>query len=200
MGGADAALGRLQKDHDAGKYELVAFIAHYLVFADPTNMKAREMEANALEQLGYQVESGTAQNAYLTGAQELRSTDPINERSGISEDIMAAISMSKLLDYISVRVNGQKADGEDYKMNLVLSDIGDKALIQVKNDALVYWVDKSSPDAAVTVTMPRKTLEGLALDPSTTPEDVTTTGDSEVFDRFVGILDVFNPGFNIVTP
>ncbi len=200
MGGADAALAQLQKDYDAGNYELVASIAHYLVFADPTNMEAREMEADALEQLGYQVESGTARNAYLMGAQELRSTEPVTMRSGISDDIMAAMSMSELLDYISVRVNGQKADGEDYKMNLVLSDTGDTALIQIKNNALVYWVDSSSPDAVVTVTMPRKTLEGLALDPSTTPEDVTTTGDSEVFDRFVGMLDVFNPGFNIVTP
>ena len=200
MGGADATLGRLQKDYDAGKYELVASIAHYLVFADPTNMKAREMEADALEQLGYQVESGTARNAYLMGAQELRSTDPINVRSAISEDIMAAMSISELLDYISVRVNEQKADGEDYQMNLVLSDTGDKALIQIKNNALVYWVGKTSPGADVTVTMPRKTLEGIALDPSTTPEDVTTTGDSEVFDRFVEMLDVFNPGFNIVTP
>jgi len=48
--------------------------------------------------------------------------------------------------------------------------------------------------------MPRKTLEGIALDPSTTPENMTTTGDSEVFDRFRGMLDVFDPGFNIVIP
>jgi len=200
MGGADAALAQLQQDYDAGNYELVASIAHYLVFADPSNMQAREMEADALEQLGYQVESGTARNAYLMGAQELRSTEPISIRSAISDDIMAAMSMSELLDYISVRVNGQKADGEDYQMNLILSDTGDTALIQVKNDAIIYWVDRSSPDAAVTVSMPRKTFEGIALDPSTTPENVTTTGDSEVFDRFMGMLDVFDPGFNIVTP
>jgi len=55
----------------------------------------------------------------------------------LSDDIMAAMSMSELLDYISVRVNGQKADGEDYQMNLILSDTGDTALIQVKNDAII---------------------------------------------------------------
>ena len=54
MGGSDAALQHLQKDYDAGEYELVASIAHYLVFADSTNMAARNMEADALEQLGYQ--------------------------------------------------------------------------------------------------------------------------------------------------
>lgn len=46
--------------------------------------------------------------------------------------------MSQLFDYNSIRVNRKKADGEDYKMNIVLSDMGDKALIQVKNDALIH--------------------------------------------------------------
>ena len=108
--------------------------------------------------------------------------------------------MSQLLDYISVRVNGKKVDGEDYQMNIVLSDTGDKALVQVKNDVIVYWVNKTSPTADVTVNMPRKTLEQIALDPSVTLTDVKTTGDASVFDRFIAMLDVFDPGFNIVTP
>ncbi|HWQ66399.1 MAG TPA: alkyl sulfatase dimerization domain-containing protein [Methanospirillum sp.] len=200
MGGADATMQRLQKDYDAGNYELVASIAHYLVFADSTNMAAREMEAAALEQLGYQSVSGTARNAYLSAAKDLRSTEPNKQMSGISPDIMAAMSMSQLLDYISVRVNGEKAAGEDYSMNLVLSDTGEQALITVKNSVLVYFVDTSSPGADVTVEMPRKTLEQLALDPSVTPADVTTNGDAAIFDRFVGMLDVFDTGFNIVIP
>ena len=200
MGGADAVMTKLQENYDEGKYELVASIAYYLVFADPSNMAAREMEAAALEQLGYQSESGTARNAYLSGAQDLRRTEPVKEMSGISEDIMSAMSMAQLLDYISVRVNKDKVRGEDYEMNLVLTDTGDKALIQVRNDVLVYHVDRSSSVADVTVNMPRKTLEQLALDPSVAPVDVTTSGDSGIFDRFVAMLDVFDPGFNIVLP
>ena len=76
MGGADAVMPRLIRDYDAGNYPLVASIANYLVFADPANMGAREMEADALEQLGYQGESGAARNACLTAAKELRSTGP----------------------------------------------------------------------------------------------------------------------------
>ncbi|KAF5080767.1 putative alkyl/aryl-sulfatase YjcS [anaerobic digester metagenome] len=200
MGGADSTMNRLQEHYDAGEYEMVASIAHYLVFADPTNMAAREMEAAALEQLGYQTESGTARNAYLSAAQDLRREEPVNEMSGISEDIMKAMSLSQLLDYISVRVNKEKVTGEDYQMNLFLSDSGDKALIQVKNDVIVYWVDVISSEADVTVTMPRKTLENIALNPTVTLEDVTVTGDSGLFDRFVGMLDVFDPGFNVVLP
>lgn len=200
MGGADATMQQLQEDYNDGEYELVASIAHYLVFADPSNMQAREMEAAALEQLGYQSVSGTARNAYLMAAQELRSTEPVTVRSAISEDIMAAMTVSQLLDYLSVRVNGEKAEGENYRMNLILTDTGETALIQVKNNVLVYWVDESSDSADVIVEMPRTTLEQLALDPSVTPVDVTTTGDAAVFDRFVAMLDLFDPGFNIVIP
>ncbi len=133
-------------------------------------------------------------------AKDLRSTEPNKQMNAISEDIMAAMSMGQLLDYISVRVNGKKVDGEDYTMNLVLSDTGDKALVRVKNSVIVYFIDKSSFVADASVEMPRKTLEQLALDPSVAPADVKTTGDAAVFDRFVGMLDVFDPGFNIVTP
>ena len=144
MGGADAVLSRLAGDYEAGRYELVASIAHYLVFADPTNMEAREMEAAALEQLGYQAESGPARNAYLVGAQELRSAEPVQGMTMISADVMSAMSLDQLLDYLAVRLNGQRADGEDFRMNLEINDTSDRALIQVKNSVLNYWVDESS--------------------------------------------------------
>jgi alkyl sulfatase BDS1-like metallo-beta-lactamase superfamily hydrolase len=200
MGGADAVLQRLTDDYRAGRYELVACIANYLVFADPTNMEARKMEAAALEQLGYQAESGPARNAYLVGAQELRSTELVQGRTMISADVMSAMSLSQLLDYLAVRLNGTKADGEDFKMNLIINNTSDKALIQVNNSVLNFWLDESSTQADVTVDMPRKTLEQLALDPSVPPADVISTGDSSVFERFVGMLDVFDSGFNIVLP
>lgn len=200
MGGADAVLQKLAIDYDNGQYELVASIAHYLVFADPANMEAREMEAAALEQLGYQAESGPARNAYLVGAQELRSTKPVQGRTMISEDVMSGMSLSQLLDYLAVRLNGSEADGEDFKMDLIINDTSDKAVILVKNSVLNFWVNEPSTQADVTVYMPRKTLEQLALDPSLLPADVITTGDSSVFERFIEMLDVFDPGFNIVLP
>jgi alkyl sulfatase BDS1-like metallo-beta-lactamase superfamily hydrolase len=200
MGGADAVLPKLAEDYEAGRYELVASIAHYLVFANPTNMEARKMEADALEQLGYQAESGPARNAYLTGAQELRSTEPIQGRTMISADVMSGMSDNQLLDYIASTLNSQKAEGENFEMNLIINGTADKALIQVKNSVLNYWMNESSTEANVTIDMPRKTLEQLALDPSVPPAEVITTGESVVFERFIGMLDVFDPGFNIVLP
>jgi alkyl sulfatase BDS1-like metallo-beta-lactamase superfamily hydrolase len=201
MGGKDAVMQRLNKDYAAGNYELVASIANYLVFADPANMEARKIEADALEQLGYQEESGPARNAYLTAAAELRGTLPVKGRSMISADIMSAMTVDQLLDYLSVRVNATKADGDNYKINIRITDTGDKVLVQVKNSVIVYRVNESSPAADVSVEMPRKTLETLALNPSATPSGViVTNGDPAVFNKFSGMLDTFDPSFHIAIP
>jgi alkyl sulfatase BDS1-like metallo-beta-lactamase superfamily hydrolase len=201
MGGKDAVMQRLRTDYAAGNYELVASIANYLVFADPADMEARKIEADALEQLGYQEESGPARNAYLTAASELRGTLTARGRNTISGDIMAAMTTSQLLDYLSVRVNATKADGRDYAINLRITDTGETAFIQVKNSVIVYRVNASAPAADVSVQMPRKTLETLALNPSITPAKVVvTSGDPAVFSSIVGMLDTFNPNFNIAIP
>jgi len=201
MGGKDAVMQRLRMDYDAGNYELVASIANYLVFADPADMEARKIEADALEQLGYQEESGPARNAYLTAASELRGTLTVKGRSTISGDIMSAMTVDQLLDYLSVRVNATKADGDDYQINLRITGAGDTALIQVKNSVIVYRVNESSPAADVSVEMPRKTLETLALNPAITPSGaVVTSGDPAVFNKFVGMFDTFNPDFHIAVP
>ncbi|MDD4652686.1 MAG: alkyl sulfatase C-terminal domain-containing protein, partial [Methanothrix sp.] len=178
------------------------------VFADPANMQARKMEAAALEQLGYQAESGPARNAYLVGAQELRSTEPVQGRTMISADIMSAMSSSQLLDFLAVRLNASKADGADYRINLIINGTGDgtgdqtddKALIQVNNSVLNFWLNESASNADVTVDMPRKSLEQLALNPSSPVNGMVCTGDCSVFESFVGMLDTFDSGFNIVLP
>ena len=53
----------------AGEYRWVAELVNHVVFAEPGNEAARELQADTLEQLGYQAESGPWRNAYLTGRQ-----------------------------------------------------------------------------------------------------------------------------------
>ncbi|MFY8237918.1 MAG: alkyl/aryl-sulfatase, partial [Ilumatobacteraceae bacterium] len=75
-GGADALLEKARAAFDAGEYRWVVELVNHLVFADPTNTEGRHLQADALEQLGYQAESSTFRNAYLMGAQELRLGPP----------------------------------------------------------------------------------------------------------------------------
>src|SRR5690606_34336859 len=68
MGGADAVLAAGRAAFERGEYRWVAQLVNHLVFAEPDHREARELQADALEQLGYQAESGPWRNFYLTGA------------------------------------------------------------------------------------------------------------------------------------
>ncbi len=72
LGDASAVLAKARKDYEKGEYQWVAQVTKELVFADPSNQEARNLCADALEQLGYLAESGIWRNAYLTAALELR--------------------------------------------------------------------------------------------------------------------------------
>jgi alkyl sulfatase BDS1-like metallo-beta-lactamase superfamily hydrolase len=72
MGGAEAILARARKDFDKGDYRWVAQVVNHVVLAEPENKAARQLQADTLEQLGYQAECATWRNFYFTGAAELR--------------------------------------------------------------------------------------------------------------------------------
>jgi alkyl sulfatase BDS1-like metallo-beta-lactamase superfamily hydrolase len=53
MGGAESVLEKARQDYARAEYRWVAQVASQLVFADPANRDARELAADALEQLDY---------------------------------------------------------------------------------------------------------------------------------------------------
>ena len=64
MGGAEAVIAKARESFKAGEYRWVAEVLNHVVFADPNNAEARQLEADALEQLGYQTENATWRNEY----------------------------------------------------------------------------------------------------------------------------------------
>ena len=80
MGGADAMIARARKDFGNGEYRWVASAMNQIVFADPANRSARELGADALEQLGFQAESGSWRDA-IWSARWSCAMAPRNSRS-----------------------------------------------------------------------------------------------------------------------
>ncbi|HEX7293598.1 MAG TPA: alkyl sulfatase dimerization domain-containing protein, partial [Solirubrobacterales bacterium] len=72
IGGAEAVLAKARDSFVAGDYRWVAELVNHLVFAEPGNEEARELQADTLEQLGYGSENATWRNFFLIGAKELR--------------------------------------------------------------------------------------------------------------------------------
>ncbi len=58
MGGADNVSRQARISYAHGDYRWVAQVMKQVVYADSKNQAARDLEADALEQLGYQTESG----------------------------------------------------------------------------------------------------------------------------------------------
>jgi alkyl sulfatase BDS1-like metallo-beta-lactamase superfamily hydrolase len=107
MGGADELLRKALEAYDNNEYRWVAEVVNHLVFADPDNAEARALQASALEQLGYQAESGQWRNFYLTGAMELRNGLPgTGALQTASPDMIKALSLDSLFDYLAVKLNG----------------------------------------------------------------------------------------------
>src|SRR5262249_22311189 len=109
-GGADAVLEKAKKDFDKGEYRWVAQMVNHVVLADPKNKAARALQADTLEQLGYQAENGTWRNFYLTGAMELRKgVQKLPAAVTASPDTVRAMSLDLFFDYVGVRLNGPRA-------------------------------------------------------------------------------------------
>lgn len=106
LGDTDRVLEMAKQDYDNGEYQWVAQITNTLVFADPENLAARYLCADALEQLGYQAESGTWRSVYLCAAQELRqgtNTDPASRAVGAN--IASKMTPTMIFEYMGIRLD-----------------------------------------------------------------------------------------------
>lgn len=206
MGGADKVLEQARRSYAEGDYRWVAQVVKHVVFADPSNQAARNLEADALEQLGYQAEAATWRNAYLMGAYELRNGVPkVQATQTASADMVRAMSDTMFLDFLSVRLNGERAAGHDLKINWVQPDTGRRYALSVENGVFLYKPERQFADAGVTLTMPRTALIGALLGQATLPAELSSgrasvEGDPAVLQAWLGMLDRFDPQFDIVTP
>jgi alkyl sulfatase BDS1-like metallo-beta-lactamase superfamily hydrolase len=206
MGGAEAVLKRAREDFAAGQYRWVAGVMSQLVFADPANRAARDLGADALEQLGYQSEAATWRNAYLLGAQELRNGVPAAERgSGANAELLKGVSIDLAFDFLGVRLNAAKAEGKHIVVNWTFTDLNQSYAMNLENSALTHTSGKLAGDADVSVTLTRAALDAITLKQRTflgsvAAGDVAISGNPLKLGELFGLLDEFSPGFEVVEP
>ncbi|MGA9925253.1 MAG: alkyl sulfatase dimerization domain-containing protein [Isosphaeraceae bacterium] len=206
MGGPAAVIARARESFKKGEYRWVAQVMNHVVFADPENLQARELEAAALEQLGYQAENATWRNEYLMGAHELRHgvPTPIAMRLD-SRDTLRAMTVELLLDYLGIRLNGPRAEGKTITMNWSFTDTGETYAVTLENAALTYTAGMQLPAADATITFRRATLDRVLVGETTLDKEIEAgsiriQGDRRKLAELLSLLDSFEPMFNIVTP
>ena len=206
MGGADAILERATDEFKQGNYRWVATVVNYIVQADPSNMNARYLLADAFEQMGYQTENGTWRNHYLMGAKELRSKERVSvPPKTISKSIINAIPSDMLFDYLAVRLNGPAADGKQIRIGIVFPDIKEEHILFLKNSVLHNFKGDTSKNTDGVLTLNRSTFDNVIVGNITLKDavkngDVIVTGDRKAIKNLLLLLDKFDPNWPIVTP
>lgn len=206
LGDVDRVLRLAKEDYDNGEYQWVAEVTNTLVFADPENTAARLLCADALEQLGYQAESGTWRNAYLLAAQELR--EGVNETALTASNnggIQKNMSAVMLFDYFGILLDKAALAEDSFTINFVLTDTEETHALQCYNGVILVYEDTLIDDPDVTVTGPKN---ALFLIVQQNLEQLSALmkieGDSEIFEKFVtnmNQLDLSHPSkFHIVDP
>ena len=206
MGGADAVLKKAREDYARAEYRWVAQVASQIVFADPANRDARELAADALEQLGYQSESATARNAYLQGAFELRNGVPnLPAGSGAAPDIIRSLPLDMYFDFMAVRLNGDKAASKTMVLNWRFTDSNQNYVLNLENSALTFVEDMQADDADATLTLTRATLDEISLRKTTFASalqsgQIAIAGKKEKLAELLEMLDDFPIRFAVVEP
>jgi alkyl sulfatase BDS1-like metallo-beta-lactamase superfamily hydrolase len=206
MGGADKVIAMARESFKNGEYRWVAQVMNHVVFADPGNRQAKELMADALEQMGYQTENGTWRNAMLMGAFELRNGVPRSDTSTASPDTIKALTLDMYFDYMGIRLNGPKAANlPETALNWNFTDTKQQYALILRNGALTHRAGVQSPNVAATVELTRATLDDVTLGNTTFAKaiqagDIKITGDAQALQRVLGLMDEFKLMFNIVTP
>ena len=205
LGDVDEVLRMAKEDFDKGEYQWVAEITNTIVYADPDNEAARLLCADALEQLGYQAESGPWRNAYLTAALELREgNQALNAAQTTSSGFALQMTPEMIFDYMGILMDKQAMADKEFTINVILSDLQEQYVLHVKNGVLLVYADTNRADADASITCPKNALlyllnnnqEGLAA--------VPMEGDTELIIQFAQSLNQFPMQgimpFNIIEP
>ncbi len=189
MGGPAAVLDKARRFFERGDYRWVAEVVNHVVFADPTNQQARNLQADALEQLGYQSEAATWRNAYLMGAKELREGSPQWGRIP-TRDMSQAMQVEHIFDVIGVRFDPSIFTAGPVTFNFRFFDLNEDHVLGVGRSAVHHRYNAIDPDAVASVRTDRSTLV-TALDDVEVLETAEITGDADLLRRFLGSLTVF---------
>jgi alkyl sulfatase BDS1-like metallo-beta-lactamase superfamily hydrolase len=205
MGGEAAVLALGRKAFADGDYRWTAELVNHAVFANPANAEARALQADALEQLGYQAESATWRNAYLMGALELRNGAQAMGTSSSGPDTVRGMSNELLFDFIALRLDHTKTDGMKAAISLVFTDTNDVWALELSNSVLNNTKGRVLKNPDVTLTLTRQAFLAMLLQGKKLPELVQAgmikvEGDPRVFGAVFANVKTFDPVFNIVTP
>ena len=201
MGGSQAIIQKALQDYDNGEYRWVAEVVFKVVLAEPENMKARYLCADALEQLGYQSESGIWRNAYLSGSYELRHGQAYSTHAVKgSPDTRKSMSARMIFDYLGILYNGEEAQDFEATFDITLQDTGEQFQLVIDNGTVITFKQPGIKQPDLSITMLKEGLFYFTMK-MFPPEEliVQTKGDISLLKEFLSALTIFDKDFTIMS-
>lgn len=205
FGGVAAVMAKARADYEKGEFRWVAEVMRHVVYADPSNAEARNLAADAFEQLGYASEAATWRNAYLVGAQELRQGRPAPRNASLDPEMVGAMRATDVFDVLGTHVNGPRVWAREVVVNWSLTGRPEHLTVTLRNGALTYVAGGRAANAAATVTLSRDTFDAIVLGRQSLAGAVSqklaaVEGDLSAATLLFEVLDRFEAGFAIVEP
>ena len=203
LGDADKVLEMAKSDYEKGEYQWVAQITNTLVYADPENEQAKYLCADALEQLGYQAESGAWRNAYLVAASELRNGTDMYPPSAVTGSGSTAqqMDMQTTLDYMGIMLDSTKLADKSFTINLQVTN-DQNYLLKVHHGVLLYYPDEQDENADSTITTKKAGVLAIAAcnEDGISKLVESVEGDQELYKAFCESMTPLSLYFNIIEP
>jgi alkyl sulfatase BDS1-like metallo-beta-lactamase superfamily hydrolase len=107
------------------------------------------------------------------------------------------------LDFLGISMDPKRANGFNFKLNLVTPDNGEKYLVELSNATLtnIEGVQAANPD--LTITLNRSDLNRVMMGVNTFDDLIkegkaTFVGNRKPFDQLLGLLVPFSPTFEVL--
>lgn len=206
MGGRGGVVKAARQAYDAGDFRWAAELLNHVMFAAPDDAEAKELLAQAYEQMGFMAEATTWRNSFLTAAAELRNGPP---RKGLDRtrflEVLRHTPVERFLDAMAAALDGPAAEGKDLKINLVLTDTKESHVMWIENAVLHHRKAPPAGDANATLALTHGMFVRLVAGAAGArdlllSDEVKVTGSRVDLARFFGLLEKAPGTFNIVTP
>jgi len=204
MGGSKVILTRASALHKTGQYRHAMEILNKLVYAEPGNQQAKDLLAQVYEQLGYQYESTSMRNVFLSAAEELRNgVQKVEASHGASPSLARAMTTSQWWDAVATRVDSERADESNFVINFVSPDTSEKFVVEMSGGTLTNIQGYLSAEPDATITMNRSDLESVIMQQATLASQLqsgvgTIQGNPLVLQKLAESLAGFDPRFEVI--
>jgi alkyl sulfatase BDS1-like metallo-beta-lactamase superfamily hydrolase len=156
--------------------------------------------------MAYMAESGPWRDVYLTGALELRQGAPaagLDLSNAI--DLIEETPVDQFFELMAVMLNGPKADGETFVLNITFTDLEENYVLELENAVLHQRKGRLSEETDATIHITHalfvKMLTGGAgASEILFSDDISIEGSKLGLVQFFALLDMPEGSFNIVTP